>query len=74
MFKVLRPFIVDFAVLFISFFDFNAPFNSIIILIVSSLIAYRRIPKRSLSLLKSLLQSTFNAGIIRISRATSAIY
>jgi hypothetical protein len=74
MFKVSGPFVVDFAVLFISFFDFNAPFNSIIILIVSLLIAYRRIPRRSLPLLKSLSQLTFDAGIAKISRAASAMY
>jgi hypothetical protein len=66
---VLRPFVVDFAVLSISFFDLNAPFNSIIILIVSPLIVYRRIPSRSLPSLKSLSQSTSDAGIARISRA-----
>jgi hypothetical protein len=34
---MLRLFVIDFAVLSISFFDLNAPFNSIIILIVSLL-------------------------------------
>jgi hypothetical protein len=47
--------------------DLNVPFSNIIILIVSPLIAYRRIARRSLPLLKNLSQSTSDAGITRMS-------
>ena len=55
------------------FNDFNALFSNIIFLIVSPLIAYRRTARRSLAVLKSLSQSTSDAGIARNSRAASAI-